>query len=101
MIDLAEKYAPGLVDLAHQLLPFEHAIHSFTAGPQEVEADEGRQEYLAIHVPDIYFPSDVICVAIHRDGCSVAEEESTYSITFQGLLNYLGQLPKPLHHFAR
>jgi hypothetical protein len=102
MIDLAEKYAPGLVDLAHQLLPFEHTVHSFTAGPQKVEADKGRQEYLVVEVPDIYFPTNQIYVTITRATCCVVEENGeSYEMTFQGLLDYLAQLPRPLHYFAR
>lgn len=106
MIDLAEKYAPGLVDLAHQLVPFQDLISTFTAGPQEFEADKSLDEYIWIQVPDVYFRSNQIYVTITRDTCYVVDkdgvhDEVNYEMTFQGLLDYLSQLPQPLHHFAR
>ena len=102
MIDLAEKYAPGLLDLAQQLMPFQDVIHSFTAGPQKFEADRPIEEYISIQVPDIYFPSNQIYVTVSRATCCVVEEDGeSYEVTFQGLVDYLAQLPQPLHHFAR
>ena len=102
MIDLAEKYAPGLLDLAQQLKTFEDVLHSFSAGPQKFEADRSLDEYLTIQVPDIYFPTNGIHVTISRATCCVVEEcGESYEVTFQGVLDYLAQLPRPLHHFAR
>ena len=102
MIDLAEKYAPGLLDLAQQLKPFEDVLHSFSAGPQECDADRSLDEHLTIQVPDIYFPNHGIYVTISRATCCVVEEcGERYEVTFQGLLDYLAQLPRPLQHFAR
>lgn len=102
MTNLAEKYAPGLLDLAQQLVPFGCVIQSSTAGPQEFETEESVDEYLMIQVPDIYFPSNRIYVTISRTTCDVLDEDGgEYEVTFQGLLDYLGQLPKPLDYFAR
>ena len=100
-IQFTQKYAPGLVHLAEQLEPFDSLIVSFTAGPQGGSDPFGTVPHIVIQ-PESLYGEEPCFVAIYGEkNCTIRSQYGEeYSITFQGLLDYLAQLPRPLWSFA-
>tara|TARA_Y100000361_G_scaffold60048_1_gene52673 strand:- start:405 stop:725 length:321 start_codon:yes stop_codon:yes gene_type:complete len=101
-VAFTQKHAPGLVHLAAQLEPFDSLIVSFTAGPQGSSDPFGIVPHILIQPEIPYMPNLELCVCIRgEDDCTVYSEGDEYEITFQGLLDYLKQLPRPIWSFAK
>lgn len=102
MIDHVQKYAPGLVSLAEQLEPYDYVIPSYHAGPQPCGSGVwGNVPHIVIQPESLYGEDPCFVVIYGEHNCKVRSQYSEeYSITFQGLLDYLAQLPRPLWSFA-
>ena len=104
-MNIVETYAPTLKHLEKQLRPHDPVIISWTAGPQPGTRNSdiwGTEPYILIQTEDPYKRDgepDVILIRSETD-CEVFTELETYPITFQKVLEYLAQLPRPLWSFA-
>ena len=90
MIDHVQKYAPGLVPLAERLEPHDCVICSYSAGPQGGGGAWGDVPHIVIQ-PASRFTAK-IPVSSPSTGNKTARftvNMAWYSITFQGLLDYL------------
>ena len=102
MIEMTKKYAPGLVSLAEQLEPHDCVICSYSAGPQPGSSGVwGNVPYIVIQLESLYGEDPCSVVIYGEHNCRVhSQYDEEYSITLQGLLDYLAQLPRPLWSFA-
>ena len=104
-MNIVETYAPTLKHLEEQLRPHDPVIISWTAGPQPAGRPDlwGELEpYIMIQAEDPYKRDgepDVILIRSETD-CKVFADGETYSLTFQKVIEYLAQLPRPLWSFA-
>ncbi len=103
-MSIIETYAPTLTHLEAQLLPYDSVILSWTAGPQPgYQGTElwGPDPYILIQVEDPYKHSEEPSLILIRSetDCKVLSDEM-YSITFQKVIEYLAQLPRPLWSFT-
>ena len=105
-MNIVETYAPTLKHLEEQLRPHDPVIMSWTAGPQPTERPDlwgGLEPYIMIQVEDPYRRDgepDVIVIRSETDCKVFADHGETYSLTFQKVIEYLAQLPRPLWSFA-
>lgn len=105
-MNIVETYAPTLKHLERQLRPHDPVILSWTAGPQPKERPDlwaGLEPYIMIQVEDPYKRDgepDVILIRSETDCKVFADYGETYSLTFQKVIEYLAQLPRPLWSFA-
>jgi len=105
-MNLVETYAPTLAHLDQRLEPYECFILSKTAGPQPQAKDPetwGTEPHILIQVQQFNpFPDDFCYVCIRSEtDCIVNENGDSAYITFQDLLDYLAQFPRPLYSFDR
>ena len=106
-MNLIETYAPTLQHLHDQLREHDSVIVGWSAGPQEGTRDSnlgGTDPYLLLQVEDPYQRSgepDVIVIRSETDCQVFSDHGETFSITFDNVLAYLAQLPRPLWHFAQ
>ena len=104
-MNIVETYAPTLNHLEKQLRPHDPVIISWTAGPQpETQSADiwGTDPYILIQPEDPYRRDrepDAILIRSETD-CKVFTDLETYSLTFQQVLDYLAQLPRPLWSFT-
>ena len=103
---IVETYAPTLTHLEAQLRPYDSVIISWTAGPQPGSTGSdlwGSDPYIMIQAEDPYKHSeepDLILIRSETDCKVFADFGETYSITFQKVIEYLAQLPRPLWSFT-
>ena len=102
MIHHVQKYAPGLVSLAERLEPHDCVICSYSAGPQPCGGGAwGDVPHIVIQPESLYGEDPNFVVIYGEYNCTIHSQcGEEYSITFQGLLDYLAQLPRPLWSFA-
>ena len=102
MVSLAAKYAPTLIDLEKRLEPFQPVIYSFSAGPQNnAPTYWGDKPYILIEPQPINTDETDLVVIRGEDDCTVyTQHGEEHSITFQNLLAYLAQIPRPLWSFT-
>ena len=99
--ELTAKYAPALLHLAEQLDAFDAVIPSWAAGPvPDAKSNPGGTEP---HILLELFEDrgiEAIVMIYGEESCFVHTRHAPpYPITFQGLIKYLEQLPKPLYAF--
>ena len=99
--ELTAEYAPTLLHLAEQLDAFDAVIPSWAAGPvPDAESNPGGTEP---HIMIELFEDrgiEAIVMIYGEESCFVhTRHAAPYPITFQGLIKYLEQLPKPLYAF--
>lgn len=101
-IELTKKFAPGLLHLAEQLVPHDSVICSFSAGPQGGYTSAwGNVPFIVIQPETLYgYDPDLVVIRGEHDCTLVTSDGEEFELTFQGLLDYLKQLPRPLHTFA-
>ena len=105
-MNIVETYAPTLKHLEEQLRQHDPVILSWTAGPQPGTQNSdiwGTDPYILIQTEDPYKRDgepDVILIRSETDCKVFADYGETYSITFQKVIEYLAQLPRPLWSFA-
>jgi hypothetical protein len=104
-MNIVETYAPTLKHLEEQLSPHDPVIISWTAGPQPGSTSDiwGTDPFILIQAEDPYKRGgepDVILIRSETDCKVFANDGETYSLTFQEVLEYLAQLPRPLWSFA-
>ena len=106
MSKLVETYAPTLTHLADQLRQYDPVIISWTAGPQpETQSADiwGTDPYILIQPEDPYRHDgepDAILIRSETDCIVFSDFGETYPITFQKVIEYLAQLPRPLWSFT-
>ena len=99
--ELTAKYAPDLLHLAEQLDAFDSVIPGWAAGPvPEAPCPGGNDPHIIIQLWEQY--GQEACVMIYsEENCFVhTKHDAPYPITFQGLIKYLEQLPKPIWAFT-
>jgi hypothetical protein len=99
---MVEQYAPGLRHLAMKLEPFDSVICSWSAGPQPAGGGAwGDAPHITIQPETLYHEGPIfICIRGENDCTVVTDFGEEYEITFQAILNYLRNLPKPLYYFT-
>jgi hypothetical protein len=104
-MNIVETYAPTLKHLEEQLRPHDPVIIGWTAGPQPgtQNADMwGNDPYILLQVEEPYRREgepDAIVIRSETDCVVFTDFGETYPITFQKVLDYLAQLPRPLWSF--
>jgi hypothetical protein len=98
--DFASQYAPVLADIASQLEEFDAVICGCSAGPQKPDAPDQRQ-HLAICIDNPWREPDQWVTIYSASECEWWSDGERYCLTLNGLLNYLRQLPRPLHSFSK
>ena len=102
-MNIVETYAPTLKHLADQLHQHDPVIISWTAGPQSGSGGFGGDEpFILIQVEEPYRREgepDAIVIRSETDCVVFTDFGETYPITFQKVLDYLAQLPRPLWSF--
>jgi hypothetical protein len=105
-MNIVETYAPTLTHLEEQLRPHDPVIISWSAGPVPPSTNPdlwGTEAYILIQVEDPYRlkgDPDTILIRSETDCVVFSDFGETYPITFQKVLDYLAQLPRPLWSFA-
>ena len=105
-MNIVETYAPTLKHLEEQFRPYDPVIISWTAGPQTPSTNPdlwGTEAYILIQVEEPYKlegEPDTILIRSETDCKVFADDGETYSLTFQKVIEYLAQLPRPLWSFA-
>ena len=105
LMNSVETYAPTLKHLEEQLRPHDSVIISWTAGPQpgSTSAIWGTEPFILIQAEDPYRRErepDTILIRSETDCVVFSDFDETYSLTFQKVIDYLAQLPRPLWSFA-
>ena len=105
-MNIVETYAPTLKHLEEQLRPHDPVIISWTAGPQPGTRNSdiwGTEPYILIQTEEPYRREgepDTILIRSETDCVVFSDFGETYSLTFQKVIDYLAQLPRPLWSFA-
>ena len=104
-MNIVETYAPTLTHLEEQLRSHDPVIISWTAEPQPGSTSDiwGTDPFILIQTEDPYKRDgepDTILIRSETDCKVFADYGETYSITFQKVLEYLAQLPRPLWSFT-
>ena len=105
-MNILDAYAPSLKHLADQLRQHESVIISWTAGPQPGAQGSdlwGDEPYILIQPESLYKcegEPDTILIRSETDCVVFSDFGETYPITFQKVLEYLAQLPRPLWSFT-
>ena len=104
-MNIVETYAPTLTHLYQRLNEHDSVIVGWSAGPQEKTTDIwGTDPYILLQVEDPYQRNsepDVIVIRSETDCQVFSDHGETFSITFDNVLAYLAQLPRPLWHFVK
>ena len=104
-MNIVEAYAPTLKHLEEQLRPHNPVIIGWTAGPQPGTQNAdiwGNDPYILLQVEEPYRREgepDAIVIRSETDCVVFTDFGETYPITFQKVLDYLAQLPRPLWSF--
>ena len=106
-MNIVETYAPTLTHLYQRLNEHDSVIIGWSAGPQQDTTDSnlwGSKPYILLQVEDPHQRSgepDVIIIRSETDCQVFSDHGETFSITFDNVLAYLAQLPRPLWYFAK
>lgn len=100
LTDYASQYAPDLADIARQLEGFDALLAGYSAGPQKPDAPEQRQ-HIDILIDNPWRELDQWVTIYSASECEWWSEGERYCLTLNGLLDYLRQLPRPLHSFSK
>ena len=99
--ELTAKYAPTLLHLAEQLDAFDSVIPGWAAGPvPDAECPGGPEPHILIQLLEQYWQESIVIIYSEEDCFVHTENDAPYPITFQGLIKYLEQLPKPIWAFT-
>ena len=99
--ELTAKYAPTLLHLAEQLDAFDSIIPGWAAGPvPDAECFGGSEPHILIQLWEQYGQESIVMIYSEEDCFVHTEHDAPYPITFQGLIQYLEQLPKPIWAFT-
>ena len=99
--ELTAKYAPTLLHLAEQLDAFDAVIPGWAAGPvPDAECPGGKEPHILIQLWEQYGQEYIVMIYSEEDCFVHTQHDAPYPITFQGLIKYLEQLPKPLWAFT-
>ena len=96
----ASQYAPDLADIARQLEGFDALLAGYSAGPQKPDAPEQRQ-HIDILIDNPWREPDQWITIYSASHCEWWDEGEEWRLTFDDLLAYLRQLPRPLHTFSK
>jgi hypothetical protein len=99
--NLAQKYAPTLVDIAKQFeeRDIDAVIAGCGAGPQSVKDPDQRQRlYVLVDNP---WGEEQWVTVYSRAHCEYQSHGETYRLSLPAFLTYLTQLPRPLHFFSK
>ena len=105
-MNILDAYAPSLRHLADQLRQHESVIISWSAGPQPGAKNPdswGTDPYILIQTEDPYkheCEPDLILIRSETDCVVFSDFGEMYPITFQKVIEYLAQLPRPLWSFT-
>lgn len=100
LVEYANSYAPDLTHLALKLEAFDAVIAGCSAGPQKPDAPEQRQ-HLDVLIDNPWREIDQWITVYSTTYCEWWSDGERYCLSFDDLLSYLGQLPKPLHSFSQ
>ena len=99
--ELTAKYAPTLLHLAEQLDAFDSVIPGWAAGPvPEAQCPGGKEPHILIQLREQYGQESIVMIYSEEDCFVHTQHDAPYPITFQGLIKYLEQLPKPIWAFT-
>ena len=99
--ELTAKYAPTLLHLAEQLDAFDSVIPGWAAGPvPDAECPGGPEPHILIQLWEQYGQESIVMIYSEEDCFVHTQHDAPYTITFQGLIKYLEQLPKPIWAFT-
>lgn len=95
----AAQFAPSLAHLVPVLEEHDAVLAGYGAGPQKPD-DPDRRQCLYILVDNPWKEEQWVTIysASHCEWWSDGEE---YRLSFEQLLAYLRQLPRPLHSFSQ
>ena len=97
--DFANKYAPALAHFGDQLEEFDAVICGAGAGPQKPD-DPDQRPRLMICIDNPWREEQWV-VIYSSSHCEWWDEGEEWRLSFADLLNYLRQLPRPLHSFSK
>ena len=100
LTDYVSQYAPDLADIARQLEGFDALLAGYSAGPQKPDAPEQRQ-HIDILIDNPWREPDQWVTIYSSSHCEWWSDGEEYRLTFDDLLAYLRQLPRPLHSFSK
>lgn len=104
------RSAPDLVPLRAALLPFEDVIHTWWVSPRGKWALASDEPHFTVGTHAHDDPNDTVWFECYRDRvmvwCTFCTPEGDeirdppVAISFDGMLDYLRQLPRPFHSFV-
>ena len=106
-MNIVETYAPALTHLHDQLREHDSVILAWSAGPQPGTKNPnlwGTDPYILLQVEEPYRRDgepDVIVIRSETDCQIFSDDGETFQITFDRVLAYLAQLPRPIWSFAQ
>jgi len=94
------RFAPSLAHLLPQLLEHEAVLAGYSSGPQPEAAayDPEEPENLSVLIDNPW--GEEQWITIDASGCHWFDCGEPYRSSFDQLLAYLAQLPRPLHTFG-
>ena len=100
--ELTAKYAPALLHLAEQLDAFDSVVPGWAAGPVPgAKCPGGKEPHILVQLYEQQGVEAVVMIYSEEDCFVHTEYDAPYPITFQGLIQYLEQLPKPIYAFTK
>ena len=91
--------SPELLEIARQLEGFNALLAGWGAGPQKPTDPEPRQ-HLDVLIDNPWREEQWIRI-FSASECEWWSDGERYCLTLNGLLDYLRQLPRPLHSFSK
>ena len=95
----AAQYAPSLAHLVPALKEHDAVLSGYGAGPQK-PSDPDRRQCLYVMVDNPWREEQWVTI-YSASHCEWFYEGEEYRLTFEQLLDYLRQLPRPLHSFSQ
>jgi hypothetical protein len=99
LTEYALQYAPTLAHLVPALEEHDAVICGYSAGPQKPDDPEAQNLCICIYNP--WQKPDQWVTIYSSSHCEWWSHGEQYQLTFEQLLAYLRQLPRPLHSFSR
>jgi len=106
-LSLTRKYAPKLVEKHATLLPFCDVLMGSGAGPQPSTKyyDPKEEPYFSVDVQNPHYPNLSYTFRVTEDVVTLEHWEALVDdpvfMTMEELWDFLRQLPRPAHSFAR
>ena len=66
----------------------------------DAECPGGKEPHILIQLWEQYGQEAIVMIYSEKDCFVYTQHDAPYPITFQGLIKYLEQLPKPIWHFT-